>query len=289
MFTIQSAYQEFVLDNTRKNLSPETLRYYRENLSRFIKWLDGEGVRKANKITEKLVNDYFLFLIRTVSNRISVNTYMRAVRRFVNYLSERNIIKPISIAPIKDYFTIKPTFDADETERILNSVDAHDETSVIMLLLLACGIRSRSLRELQVCDVHISDCYIDVKRTKNRAPLCLPISENIAEVLKQYISIHARRDLLFPNSHGCAFDRCTLGRRVNTRLRQLGIPAHKSGVHIFRHTFGKIMSMNSCPTAVLQKWFGHSDIRITQRYVDLYGNELKNTMSMLPTSHFQYV
>ena len=150
-------------------------------------------------------------------------------------------------------------------------------------------MRSRSLRELRVRDVHISDRYIDIKCTKNGEPLCLPISNAVASVLQQYIAIYARHDLLFVNSRGGMFNRDSLAKRINKRLRALGIPSNKSGVHIFRHTFGKIMSMNSCPTAVLQKWLGHSDIRITQRYIDLYDSELKNTMNMLPTSNFQYL
>lgn len=288
MYTVDRAFQDFMIHNERKNLSPESMRYYRENITRFIKWLSGNHIFKPNRLTEKIADDYFLFLLRTVLNRTSVNTYMRAVRRFLNYLSEQGITKPIKVAPLKERFKIKNTFDLNETELILKSVQPNDDTSVIMLLLLACGMRSRSVRELRVSDVHINDRYIDICHTKSGEPLCLPISREVAIVLQQYIAIYGRRDLLFENSRGGMFNRDSLAKRMNKRLRALGIPKHKSGVHIFRHTFGKIMSMNSCPTAVLQKWFGHADIRITQRYVDLYGNELKNTMSMLPTSTFQY-
>lgn len=288
MCKIDISYANFMLANERKNLSPESMRYYRENVSRFIRWLDTVGVYKAQKINAKLVDDYFAFLLRTVPNRTSVNTYMRAVRRYVNYLAEQKLIRPIKTEPLKDKYKIKSTFDMPEVERILKAVDPSDDTSVIILLLLACSIRSRSLRELCVNDIHIDDRYIEIRHTKNGEPLCLPISDDVAIVLRQYIAYHARHGLMFANKHGNMFNRRSLARRINTRLRKLGIPEHKSGVHIFRHTFGKIMSMNACPTTVLQRWFGHSDIRITQRYIDLYGNDLKNTMAMLPTSGFTF-
>lgn len=288
MYTVDRAFKDFMIHNERKNLSPESMRYYRENITRFIAWLSKNRIYKPHKITDKTADDYMLFLLRTVPNRTSVNTYMRAVRRFLNYLSEQRIIKPIRVAALKDPFKIKTTFDLNETELILNAVQPNDDTTVIMLLLLSCGMRSRSVRELRVCDVHVNDCYIDICHTKNGKPLCLPISREVAIVLQQYIAIYGRHDLLFVNSRGCMFNRSSLARRMNKRLRSLGIPQNKSGVHIFRHTFGKIMSMNACPTVILQKWFGHSDIRQTQRYVDLYGSELKKTMNMLPTSSFQY-
>lgn len=288
MCNIDFAYENFMSNNTRKNLSPETMRYYRENLTRFIRWLEDQNINKTSKITQAVINEYILFLVQSVSNKTSVNTYMRAVRRFVNYLIAQKIIKPFTVSLIKDPYKIKPTFDNSEIDLILNSVKPEDDTSVMMLLLLAVGIRSRSLCELRIQDIHLSDRYIDIRKTKSGVPICLPISKDVAEILKEYIAIYSRHDLLFANKYGYKFNRASLARRINKRLRELGMSANKSGVHIFRHTFGKIMSMNACPTAILQKWLGHSDIRITQRYVDLYGNDLKNTMSMLPTSRFQY-
>lgn len=289
MHTVDLAFQDFMIHNERKNLSPESMRYYRENLTRFIAWLSNNRIQKVSKLTKEVVDAYQLHLLRTVPNRTSVNTYLRAVRRFINYLSEEKIIKPVEVSTVKAPYPIKETFDNNETEIILNSVHADDDTSIIMLLLLSVGIRSNSVCRLNVSDLHLSDRYIDIKRTKNGRPLCLPINDAVANILKEYILKYARNGLMFVNSRGNAFNRDSLAKKMNKRLRELGIPANKSGVHIFRHTFGKIMSMNSCPTVVLQKWFGHSDIRMTQRYTDLYGNELRPSMDMVPTSNFHCV
>ena len=58
MCSLDFAYQNFMLDNLRKNLSPETMRYYRENLTRFIRWLVDRNVKKTSKITQALTNEY---------------------------------------------------------------------------------------------------------------------------------------------------------------------------------------------------------------------------------------
>lgn len=288
MCTIYSAFENFMSDNIRKNLSPESMRYYRENLARFFRWLSGRRVKKISGLTKETVDDYLLYLVRSVKNKTSVNTYLRAVRRFVNYLGAQHLIKRIDIELIQDERKIKPTFGSDDISTILNSVNAKDDTSIIMLLLLSIGIRSRSLCELRVCDIDFDDGYIHVQHTKNGEPLRLPISSDVSHILKEYIAFFGRHELLFETVRGKKFNRDSLAKRINKRLKELGIDPHKKGVHIFRHTFGKIMSMNACPTVVLQKWFGHADIRITQRYVDLYGNDLKNSMDLLPTSGFRY-
>lgn len=284
--TIPVALTSFAEDNERKNLSKETMRYYRENLGRFYAWLRQKGIEKVSKITKPVVDEYLIFLIRTVPNKTSVNTYMRAVRRFINYLEWTKQIKPIDIALLKDPYKIKPTFSGEEVSKILASVRPTDDTSVIMLLLLSTGIRSRSLCELRVQDINFSDGYVDIHYTKNGIPICLPISPDITDVLKEYIKVYARSGTLFLNKCGEKLNRDSLVQRMNKRLAQLGI--EKTGVHIFRHTFGKVMSMNACPTATLQKWFGHSDIKTTEKYTRLYGSELRNTMNMTPVSAFQY-
>lgn len=288
MCSLDLAYQNFMLDNIRRNLSSETLRYYHENLTRFIRWLDSKNIKKTSKITKQLTDEYLHYLVRSVPNKTSVNTYLRALRRFVNHLAKERLMKPVAIALVKEAKKIKPTFSDNDIAIILNTVNATDDTSIIMLLLLSVGIRSRSLCELRVHDIDFDDGFVNVQRTKNGEPLRLPISTDVTNILKKYVLLHGKRELLFETIRGNKFNRDSLAKRINKRLRELGIQNHKKGVHIFRHTFGKIMSKNSCPTTVLQKWFGHSDIRVTQRYVDLYGNELKSTMNMLPTSDYQY-
>lgn len=288
MCTVDFAFQNFMLDNMRKNLSPETIRYYRENLTRFIHWLNDNNVKRTSKITQAVIDEYLLFLVQSVPNKTSINTYLRAIRRFINYLTTEHLIKSVAVELVKDAKKIKPTFSNDDVVNILGTVDTNDDTSVMMLLLLSVGIRSRSLCELRVKDIDFSDGYINVNSTKSGVPLRLPLSRDILKILKEYILTYDRHGLLFANANGNKFNRDSLAKRINKKLRALGIQEHKKGVHIFRHTFGKIMSMNACPTTVLQKWFGHTDIRITQRYVDIYGNDLKSTMNMLPTRDFRY-
>lgn len=80
---------------------------------------------------------------------------------------------------------------------------------------------------------------------------------------------------LFPNKKGGKmYDRSSIYKKVEKYMKNCGV--HKSGVHLFRYTFGKIMIENNCNAMLLQKWLGHRTMEETKKYVRLYSNELKN-------------
>lgn len=286
--TIQEALDSFNQDNERKMLSPDTLRYYAENLTRFYKWLSDNRITKIKHLNSKVLSDYTLSLARTIKNKTTVNTYLRSVRRFVNYLISQNEIKPFKVRMLKDTYKIKPTFNNKEVNLILSSIDPENDTSIMMLLLLSTGMRSRSLCELRVQDINFADKYIDLHITKNGVPLCPPIGDKVLKCLNDYLKKHALlpSDRLFKNRYNQPFNKHSMRKRLSKGLHKIGI--NKSGVHIFRHTFGKIMSMNGCPTAILQKWLGHSDIKITQKYTDLYCDDLRKSIDQVPSAIFKY-
>ena len=59
------------------------------------------------------------------------------------------------------------------------------------------------------------------------------------------VSSVAFTELRFETVRGNKFNRDSLAKRINKRLRKLGIQDHKKGVHIFRHTFGIMIDVSS--------------------------------------------
>ncbi len=55
-------------------------------------------------------------------------------------------------------------------------------------------------------------------------------------------------------------------------MQECGV--NKTGVHLFRYTFGKIMVKNNCNAMLLQKWLGHRTMEETKKYVKIYSDEL---------------
>ena len=85
-------------------------------------------------------------------------------------------------------------------------------------------------------------------------------------------SLYSKEDgYLFRNRNGGGmYDRSTVYKFVKRYLRRCGV--QKSGAHLFRYTFGKIMVENNCNAMLLQKWFGHRTMDETKRYIRLYSS-----------------
>ncbi len=51
--------------------------------------------------------------------------------------------------------------------------------------------------------------------------------------------------------------------------------------HILRHSFASILVRNNAPLADVQALLGHSDLRVTSRYIHQDLNQLKDTVDLL--------
>lgn len=61
-------------------------------------------------------------------------------------------------------------------------------------------------------------------------------------------------------------------------LYNLSRGVDKTGLHIFRNNFAKLMIQNGADAFTLQRWMTHSHIKSTEVYVRLYSNDLRRTV-----------
>ena len=87
-------------------------------------------------------------------------------------------------------------------------------------------------------------------------------------VLRNYLANHWKSNapgLLFPNCKGTKpLNRDNLVKYVlKPILKKLGIPAHETGLHAFRHGLATELANASVPLPVLQRQMRHADVRTT--------------------------
>jgi integrase len=56
---------------------------------------------------------------------------------------------------------------------------------------------------------------------------------------------------------------------------------HRTGLHLFRHTFASYAVAAGISVRVVQQWLGHSTILMTERYTNLLPNQLHDPISRL--------
>ena len=276
---IEDLINIFQLSNRAKGLSDDTLIYYSMQLNYFSNFLKTVGISRIGKIDKTTIANYvdYIVNIKKVSNT-TANTYLRAVKRFMNFLNEEKICKnELNIKMLRTSEAYHDTITDEEAFKIMNN-KSYDTDSVICKFLLSTGVRSKTLRNIKVKDCDFKTNTLICKTTKNRKLLKLTLTPGINDTIKNYVDIHHKvpNDFLFTvEKTNEPFSRNYLYKVINRHLSKLDI--NKKGVHLFRYTISRILNENGCPTADIQRWLGHSDIRVTERYINQISSSNEQT------------
>lgn len=277
--TLQKAYEDFLTD-CKFRLAKPTVHDYKLFIGYFFADVDVNfGGNVENEITKEKYERYALGLRKRAENgeitTVTVNTYLRPVRRLINYLIERELVLQFKTRLIRQSAEPKPTLSESDIQLIFENIDPYNMSSVIVMLLAITAARSRSIRELRVRDIDFHNLSITLRETKNGRPLTLPIDERAVTIIKAYCHINNRsgNDFLFVTGTGKCFDEHDMYKRVTKFLHSIGV--NKQGVHIFRHTVAKQFVLRGMDAITLQHWLGHKSVAQSAAYVSLYADDLR--------------
>ena len=247
-------------------------------LNYFSNFLKTVGISRIGKIDKTTIANYVDYIVNIKKvNNTTANTYLRAVKRFMNFLNEEKICKnELNIKMLRTSEAYHDTITDEEALKIMNN-KSYATDSVICKFLLSTGVRSKTLRNIKVKDCDFENATLICKTTKNRKLLKLTLTPGINDTIKNYVDIHHKvpNDFLFTvEKTNEPFSRNYLYKVINRHLSKLDI--NKKGVHLFRYTISRILNENGCPTADIQRWLGHSDIRVTERYINQISSNKHN-------------
>ena len=150
---------------------------------------------------------------------------------------------------------------------------------VIICHLLASGNRSRTIRWIKNKHVDLKNKVILLDEVKNKKVYEMPISNEYYPILSEYMEIRKGEpdDYLFCNQFGNQFT--DGGLRAVMRTYNLNHGVSKTSLHKFRNTFAKNWILEGGSVKKLQYALGHSDTKMVDEYVFLYGREMKEDFS----------
>jgi integrase/recombinase XerD len=274
---IEQCYDEFVLDCKLKNLSKETIIFYNNCYKKFYNFLKKHKKKCMHELTNDLIKQYTLFLLDDNIAEYSVNSYLRGMKIFIRYAQNKNYIKYYKINLIKQNEVVKPTFSIEELQKLVAQPTnpQYIKTWVMSMLLLSSAIRSSTLCNLHVEDFNFRESCFVLTKTKTRKIYILPLEKSVRFTIQEYIIMNnlGAGDYLFINSIGNKYTRHTLREVLLKYYKALGV--EKSGVHIFRHTFGREFVVNGGDMVSLQQMLTHSSIVQSRQYVRLYSKDLE--------------
>ena len=175
----------------------------------------------------------------------------------------------------------------------LQSIDRSDAFGrrdfTILYLAAAYGLRSCELVRLSLDDIDWRRRTIRIQQTKTRQTLHLPLSDEAASVLIEYLRM-ARPEC----SHRHLFMRirapliplkpASVHDVLEHRIRCSGLELPSFGTHVLRHSFATRLLLQGASIKTIGDALGHRDIESTSVYLRLNVDDLHEVALPVPTT-----
>ncbi|MED1093259.1 tyrosine-type recombinase/integrase [Bacillus paramycoides] len=273
----EEAYEKFFKDCYLRNLRPATIGYYKNEFHGAKKIINKQLVEWEQKDVEDLI-----LKSKQLMKVTTINTRLRALRSFYNFLDKNKLIdkNPMkNIKLLRDRQKTIETLDNQEIEKLIKTIRKQKtfigfRDEVILLVFLDTGVRLSELVGINAEDVRHNKLII--RKTKNLFERTVYLSDTTQERLESYIKV---RGEVATNKLFISQDNKELNpHSIQTRLTKYGKEAKISkrvSPHTFRHTMAKRMIVSGLDAFSLMHLLGHTDITVTKRYVNLWGQDLE--------------
>ena len=280
--TFTEAENAFYKHCRLKNLRPQTITYYKEDLTYFH---GKTGVRYADEITQAVFDGFILNELEAGKKTTSLNTRIRGLRVFFTFCAEREYMKPIHPKLMKVDEEIKEPYTEAELRKLLKKPTSNRWTEwrtwAAINFLISTGNRASTVINMKIGDINFEDMTIHLKQVKNRHQQFIPLSPALKEVLDDYLKTWewTTDDYLFSSYEG----KCLNVRSFQGAIGRYNISrgVTKTSIHLFRHTFAKNFILAGGGMVQLQALLGHSTMDMTRHYVNLYGLDLQRDYARL--------
>ena len=279
--TFNEAFERFINFCSARNLSAESILYYKDCYKYFVKYFDGNNLCRAFK--EQDFYTYINFLKETHPNvtDTTINTYLRGLRAIIYYAMKLGYMDKFSVRLMKTDKKIKETYTDEELVLLLKKPDikkcsfSEYRNWVLINYFLATGNRISTVINIKIGNIDFDSGMIKLDKTKNRKQQIIPLNNTISDILKEYLMYRGGEsdEYLFPTQDGMQMQRQGMSTAIERYNRSRGVS--KKSVHLFRHTFAKKWILNGGDIFTLKELLGHSSLDMVKEYVNMYSIDLK--------------
>ena len=206
------------------------------------------------------------YLASRIDNKVSKSTFngdLASLKMYAKFLNKE-------IKFPKQKFVgkqIRTFITEEELDKILTYCNLlfkkYSFIQFIIKILFYTGIRPDELENLQVQDISFTKPILTIRNPKNKCDRYVPYPLNLQGEIKRFI-----------NTEGKAFD-VTYDqiKYVFKKLNEMiGLDKHITAYSL-RHGYGRYMVRQGYNLKLIQKFMGHSDIKITDIYTDITPEE----------------
>lgn len=269
------ALEKFYKLQLVKGNQEATVKAYKTQLMPFQKYSNDVEI---TKIDYNMYCDYILHLRKQKRKltTVTIHSYANALKIFLKFLHEENMIKKDIAAEIKklpkQLYMIPRIISPEQIQKIFVDCKMQDKiqcrNALIFALAYDVGLRLSELIRLQVVDFDFDNWIIRVTGKWNKQRN-VPLTDTILYYLQKYLEFYPGRtagQLLLSNN-----DLPITTSAIRTMFKRV---KKKYGFsefhpHLLRHSFATLFLKNGGDSLVLQDILGHTTLEMTKRYVHL--------------------
>lgn len=271
---------QFISYLQERNLSPNTIKVYNDNLIEFWKFT---GKRSSIRNVKRDEIKTFLFSLSEKSNQpITRRAKLTTIRSFFRYLEYENVIKnnPTKNLPLPRVVIKEPSFLQEaEIRKLLQAVKNDKRAEVAIRILVETGFRLSELTGISVGDIDMDAKTIKIRRKGNMEQI-VPINYGLAKLLKSFVKNKNADMPIIANRVGERMTQRRVAIMVQDYLKKAKVDRAGISVHSFRHSFCVRMLENKVNLKTIQLLCGHRSISTTERYLHIANPELRQGMKM---------
>jgi integrase/recombinase XerD len=270
-------------------LRPRTILGYKAVFFLFLKVMP--EVSGVEYLTSEMLTEFFKRIdtrqrvvgktIKSGVKKSTIRTFWYKLNGFFMWLDQRGYIAENPLRTIKppqvEYIDFRRLKD-QEIHKIYSAIVCHSTNSfvlrrdtVMVSLLLYCGIRKGEFLSLQVRDVDLykDEIIIRGETSKSKKTRILKIHPTLSLHLRDYFKERnldklKTEHLLVSVKEDSGLTEFGLKHWVKTLSEKAGV---KFYLHQFRHTFACKLAEANVNIFKIQKMMGHTDIAMTMKYV----------------------
>ena len=279
---LDDSVKEFIFECQIRQYTWKTVKGYKNTLEYLATYLkEVHHLTDIEQVNEHHLKAFFAYQINKKCKETYLNGLIKVYRAFYKYLVEQEYVvkNPIlKVSWMHEPTNIIKTFSDEEVKRMLSVYPETDYLNIrnkaIMAMLFDTGIRNYELCCLP--NDNIKDNYIAIygkgkkERQVGKSPYLSKILMKYERVKKYYFEFkNIKVDNYFLSRTGRPLTNEAVGRIVHIAGEQAKISdTIRCSPHTCRHWFAQSQIKNGIDVYSLSRLMGHSNIKVTQRYLE---------------------
>lgn len=284
--TLKQAVNAFLVEQKVRGNSPKTIIAYKQQLKYFYEFIDDIDMQLLNYTH---VQEYTLYLRDKLKNSnhpysilkdehisdVTVQTYVRGLKSFINFCIERKYIPKDSF----EYFrlpkakkVIVEILPDDQIRQLFAFCDRNTNKKIalrnklILSLMVDCGLRVNEVATLRISNIDLKEQILKVTGKGNKERK-VPFGDFTLNLLTKYIKRYKSDDLLFINEYGNPFGYFGIKKLFQKLKKYTG--NENLHPHLLRHTFATKYLINGGDITSLKMILGHTSLKMVEHYLHL--------------------